>query len=194
MQRNLMIKVLVIVATVLVCIVGIIGFPTSMNGLKANVAKNIRLGLDLKGGSHLVLQVQVQDAAKTIADQTIDGLREDARTRNIIIAGYDRNDPATLADTNSIQVNIHGVDVAKTQIFRNLVTERYPDWILTPVDTNNYRMNMKPTSLLELKRNTVRTRPHRQARQQARPHRTHSTGPWRPRHRLRDPCGTPRRG
>jgi len=156
MQRNLMIKVLVIVATVLICIFGVIGFPSSMEGLKANVAKNIRLGLDLKGGSHLVLQVQVQDAAKTIADQTIDGLREDARTRNIIIAGYDRNDPNKLEDTNTIQVNIHGVDVAKTQVFRTLVTERYPDWILTPVNTSDYRLNMKPTSLLELKRNTVR--------------------------------------
>lgn len=156
MQRNLMIKVLVIVATVLVCIFGIIGFPRSIDGLKANVAHNIRLGLDLKGGSHLVLQVQVQDAAKTVADQAIDGLREDARTRNIIIAGYDRNDPATLADTNSIQVNLHGVDVAKTQLFRSLVAERYTDWLLTPVNANDYRMNLKPTALLDLKRNTVR--------------------------------------
>ena len=38
--------------------------PDLVAQLKANVAKNIRLGLDLKGGSHLVLQVQVQDAAK----------------------------------------------------------------------------------------------------------------------------------
>ena len=156
MQRNLMIKTLVIVATVLACIFGIIGFPRSIDGLKANVARNIRLGLDLKGGSHLVLQVQVQDAAKTIADQAIDSLREDTRTKNIIVAGYDRNDPATIADTDSIQVNIHGVDATKTQAFRSLLAEKYPDWILTPVNAADYRMNMKPTSLLELKRNTVR--------------------------------------
>ena len=77
--------------------------------------QNIHLGLDLKGGSHLVLQVQVQDAAKTEADQTIENLRDATRTANIIVAGYDRNDPQTLQDTDSIQVNIHGVDQAKTQ-------------------------------------------------------------------------------
>jgi preprotein translocase subunit SecD len=155
MQRNLMIKVLVIVATVLVCIVGVTGFPRSTEQLKANVAKNIRLGLDLKGGSHLVLQVKVQDAARAIADQLIDSLREEARTRNIIIAGYDRNDPQTLDQTDSIQVNVHGVDVAKTQLFRSTVSERYPEWVLTPVNTTDYMLKMKPTALLELKRNTV---------------------------------------
>jgi preprotein translocase subunit SecD len=155
MQRNLMIKVLVIVATVLICIFGIIGFPRSGDELKANVAKRIRLGLDLKGGSHLVLQVKVQDAARAIADQLIDSLREEARTRNIIIAGYDRNDPQTLEATDTIQVNVHGVDPTKTQLFRSLVAERYPEWVLTPVNGTDYRLNMKPTALLELRRNTV---------------------------------------
>lgn len=155
MQRNLMIKVIVIVATMLVCIFGVIGFPRSIEQLKKNVANNIHLGLDLKGGSHLVLQVQVQDSAKTTADQAIDQLREETRTRNIIVAGFDRNDPATIQETDNIQVNIHGVDQAKTQVFRNLVAERFPDWILTPVNATDYRMNMRPSALLDLKRNTV---------------------------------------
>jgi len=155
MQRNLMFKVGVIVATVLICIYGIIGLPTSAKALKANVARNIHLGLDLKGGSHLVLQVQVQDAAKTTADQLIESLREEARTRNIIVEGFDRNDPATLADTDSIQVNIHGVDQTKTQAFRGLIAEKYPDWLLAPVSASDYKMNMKPSSLVDLKRNTL---------------------------------------
>src|SRR5215475_9405196 len=102
MQRNLTVKMIVIVVTVLVCLFGIIGFPKFMGGvgiptsaaqLSANLQKNIHLGLDLKGGSHLVLQVQVQDAAKTEADQTIENLREATKAANIIVAGYDRNDP-----------------------------------------------------------------------------------------------------
>ena len=83
-----MIKTVVIVATVLVCIFGIIGFPTSAAQLKANVARNIHLGLDLKGGSHLVLQVQTQDAAKTEADQVIESMREFPRTRISVWAGW----------------------------------------------------------------------------------------------------------
>ncbi|HZL56250.1 MAG TPA: protein translocase subunit SecD [Bryobacteraceae bacterium] len=150
-----MIKTVVIVATVLICIFGIIGFPRSVDQLKANLQHNIQLGLDLRGGSHYVLQVKVQDAAKTQADQAIEALRDDTRSRGIIVSGFDRNDPDTLEATDSIQVNIHGVDQAKTQDFRNLVAEKYPEWNLTPVNATDYRMNMKPTALIELKRNTV---------------------------------------
>src|SRR5580698_7230890 len=114
-QRTLMIKGVVILATVLICLFGIIGFPRNLKQLESNVTSRIHLGLDLRGGSHLVLQVQVQDAAKTEADQAIESLRDTARTSNIAIEGFDRNDPQTLQDTDSIQVNIHGVDQTKTQ-------------------------------------------------------------------------------
>ena len=68
MKKNLTARTVVIVVTILLCIYGIIGFPTSKAALVDNVQKNIRLGLDLKGGSHLVLEVQVQDAVKADAD------------------------------------------------------------------------------------------------------------------------------
>jgi preprotein translocase subunit SecD len=164
MQRNLKLKAGVIAATILVCLFGIIGFPKFMGGvgiptspgqLKSNMHQNIHLGLDLTGGSHLVLQVQVQDAAKTEADQTIENLRDAAKAAGIVIAGYDRNDPSTLQETDSIQVNIHGVDQTKTQAFRSLIADKYPDWILTPINSTDYKMNMKPSALVELKRNTV---------------------------------------
>jgi len=164
MQRNLNLKAGVIAVTILVCLFGIIGFPKFMGGvgvptslaqLGSNIQKNISLGLDLKGGSHLILQVQVQDAAKAEADQTIENLRDAARTAGIIIAGFDRNDPANLQETDSIQVNIHGVDQTKTQPFRSLIADKYPDWILTPLNSTDYKMNMKPSALVELKRNTV---------------------------------------
>ncbi len=164
MQRKLMTKGIIIAATVLICIFGIIGFPKFLGGqgiplsraqLASNMQQAIHLGLDLRGGSHLVLQVQVQDAAKGEADQVIDGLRDAARTASITIEGYDRNDPQTIQEAGSIQVNIHGVDQAKTQAFRGLVADRFPDWILTPVNATDYKMNLKPSALTELKRNTV---------------------------------------
>jgi preprotein translocase subunit SecD len=164
MQRNLTLKASVIALTILGCLFGIIGFPkflggvgvpTSLTQLQANLRKNIHLGLDLIGGSHLVLQVQVQDAAKTEADQTIENLRDATKAAGIIVAGYDRNDPQTLQETDSIQINIHGVDQGKTQQFRSLVGDKYPDWVLTPLNATDYKMNLKPSALVELKRNTV---------------------------------------
>ena len=159
-----MVKAIVITAVVLACLFGIIGYPKFLGGvgvplsiaqLESNLSHNIHLGLDLKGGSHLVLQVQVQDAAKTEADQTIDGLREASKAAGITVAGFDRNDPKTLQDTDSIQVNIQGVDQTKGRQFRNLVSDKFPDWILTPVNATDYKMNMKPSALIDLKRNTV---------------------------------------
>src|SRR5580658_6196826 len=164
MQRNLTIKAIVIAATIIICIFGIIGFPKAIGGvgiplsltqLQSNIRQNIHLGLDLIGGTHLFLQVQVQDAAKTEADQTIENLRDASKAAGIVIAGYDRNDPQTLEETDSIQVNIHGVDAAKTQAFRALVADKYPDWVLTPINSTDYKLNMKPSSLIDLKRNTV---------------------------------------
>src|SRR4051812_49311042 len=135
MQRNLIIKTAVIAATVIGCIVGVIGFPTSLKQAQENAQKRIHLGLDLKGGSHFVLFVHVQDAAKTLADSLIESLRAEARARNIQVDGFDRNDPQTLKDTDSIQINIHGVDPTKTQLFRTMVADKSSDsWILTPVN------------------------------------------------------------
>src|SRR2546430_17230966 len=40
----------------------------SPSKLKQNLGENIRLGLDLKGGTHLVLQVQADDYIKAITE------------------------------------------------------------------------------------------------------------------------------
>ena len=76
MSKNLRWKWLLIAVVILSCIVGVIGFPTSVTELAANWNKNIRLGLDLKGGSQIVLQMQVQDAFKSEADAAIERLKE----------------------------------------------------------------------------------------------------------------------
>ncbi len=79
MKKNVKGRTIVIVATILICIYGIIGLPTSLTALEQNVKDHIRLGLDLKGGSHLVLEVQVQDAVKADADTTMDRLKEELK-------------------------------------------------------------------------------------------------------------------
>ena len=71
MQKSLRWRWILIVVVVLACVYGIVGLPKSVDEMKANMQRNIRLGLDLKGGSHLILQVQVQDAIKAEADQTL---------------------------------------------------------------------------------------------------------------------------
>jgi len=155
MQKNLNTKTIVIVLTILVCIYGIIGIPKSMAELKANIADRIKLGLDLKGGSRLVLQVQVQDAAKAEAIQTIERLKDDMRKANIDFASMESNDPATVADADKIQITVKGVPSDKSTAFRNLVADHFSPWILTAASSTEYRMNMRPSEMLALKRDTV---------------------------------------
>jgi len=155
MRKNLTVKTIVIVATILLCIFGVIGFPRSGADLKANVEKNIRLGLDLRGGSQLVLQVQVQDALKGIAQQVVDSLGEERRKGNLDFTAVDRNDPTTIATADTIQVNVHGVNANRAAQFRTFVSERYPQWNLNSLTGTDFKLNLKPTEIIDIKRKAV---------------------------------------
>jgi len=155
MKTGLGWKSIVIFATVLICVYGMIGIPKSKQELLDNWSKNIRLGLDLKGGSMLVLQVQVQQAFTAEADVQIERLKEAMAKQAINYTAIDRNDPQTLQDADTIQINIKGIPVEKTSAFREMAAEQLPSWVLTPVSSSDYRLNMKPTSVVELKKDTV---------------------------------------
>ncbi len=155
MNSRLIWKIAAIAAVILLCVFGIIGLPRSVGDLKTNIQKNIKLGLDLKGGSHLILQVQVQDAMKVEADQTMERMRDELRKAGVDYTAIDRNDPTTVQEADSIQISIRGVPTGKTADFRRVVADRFPLWVLTPVSSTDYRMNLRPTELLSLKRDTV---------------------------------------
>jgi preprotein translocase subunit SecD len=155
MKKNLTARSVVIVATILICVFGIIGFPTSMEALKRNFSDNIRLGLDLKGGSHLVLQVQVQDAVKADASQTIERLKDDLKKQNITWASMDSNDPQTVKDADNVAIQIKGVPSTQSSAFRSIVSDRYPTYVLTAENSTDYSMKLRPSDLLALKQETV---------------------------------------
>ncbi len=154
-MSNLRWRGLFILAIVLITVYGIIGLPRSKDDLRAALARNIRLGLDLRGGSHLILQVQVQDAVKVEADQAIERLKEDLRKAGIDYGAMDRNDPASIDAADSIQVNVRGIPQARSSDFRRLISERFPVWTLTPLSSTEYKLNMRTTELIALKKDTV---------------------------------------
>lgn len=155
MQKNLTARSVIIVVTILVCVFGIIDFPKSMADLKKNWNNNIRLGLDLKGGSHLVLQVQVQDAVKAEADIVINRLKEDLKKQNVTWTSIDRNDPQRVEEADDVTITVKGIPATQSSAFRNLVNERDSDWVLTTLNSTDYSMKMKPSQLVDLKRDTV---------------------------------------
>src|SRR5690242_21857395 len=62
-------------------------------GWRAGLAQNINLGLDLKGGTHLILQVQVNDAVSADTDRAMERLRESLRSHNVPYAELSKPDP-----------------------------------------------------------------------------------------------------
>jgi preprotein translocase subunit SecD len=156
MKSNLKFRAIAIAVVILVCIYGIIGLPKSKDELMENLRKNIRLGLDLKGGSHLVLQVQLQDAFKAEADSVIARLKDEARKAGIEYTDITHNDPPSIQTADTIQIDIKGVPSTKAGNFRSLVNDNFgSEWILTPVNPTDYRMTIQPSAALKLKQDTL---------------------------------------
>src|SRR5215467_5774486 len=54
--------------------------------------KALKLGLDLKGGVHLVLRVQTEDALRLVTDQESERLREELKNKNIAVSKIETPD------------------------------------------------------------------------------------------------------
>ena len=155
MDNNLKIRFGVIAVVMLVCIYLIIGIPKSKDDIVGNWKHNIRLGLDLQGGSQLVLRVNLQDAFKATADAVIDKLKDELKNAGIDYTDMDRNDPQSIAEADQIQITVKGVPAVKGGDFRKLVQDNFGDvWNLTPVGATDFHMTMKPSEALKLKDET----------------------------------------
>jgi preprotein translocase subunit SecD len=155
MKTNLKVRTAVIVATILICVFGIIGFPKSFADIKKNFSSNIHLGLDLKGGTHLVLEVQVQDAIRADALQTAERLKDDLKKENVTWGGMDVNEAPSVKQAADVTLTIKGIPPTQSSAFRNVVAERYPTYNLSAMGNTDYQMKLKPTELLALEADTV---------------------------------------
>jgi preprotein translocase subunit SecD len=156
MDNNLKFRVLAIVAVAVACVFFIIGIPKSKAEILANWNSNIHLGLDLTGGSELVLRVNLQDAFKASADAVMDKLKDAMRTATIEYTAMDRNDPQTIEEADTIQINVTGVPAVKAAAFRQVFKDNFDDfWNLTPVGQTDYHLTMKPTQAIALKEQTL---------------------------------------
>src|SRR5271154_2393444 len=123
MNSQLQWKFVLICMGILVCVYGLVGvpvFPTSRAQVKQNLADRIKLGLDLKGGSHLVLQVQVDEAIGQRCDQAVDQLTKQLREKNVNVGDIRRLD-----DTH---IQVDNVEPATSSTFRDIVTNQFSDW------------------------------------------------------------------
>src|SRR6266436_5959929 len=153
MNPNLKWKALFIFAVILFCIYFLFGypvFPTSLAQVKDNFGKQIKLGLDLQGGTHLVLQVQVQEAIAQETDTTADRLTTLLRSKNI---HYD--EVRRIDDTHIL---VRNVGPSQASEFRDLVTQQYNNvWDLARAagDLNAYTLTLRPTAIAQIQESTM---------------------------------------
>lgn len=153
MNPNLKWKALFILGVILVCLYGLVGlpsFPTSLEKLKDNFAHQIKLGLDLQGGTHLILQVQVQEAISQETDQTSGRLTTQLRSKNI------RYEEIRRVDDTHIQVR--GLAPENTAQFRDLITDQLlREWELAPApgESGGYLLTLRPSAIVAIQQQTM---------------------------------------
>ena len=113
MQRNLKWKLLLIASIYLVCIY----FFVSPRGQGQPWFSRMPLGLDLKGGIHLVLQVVTDDALNAELAQDAERIAQDLKTRNIPFATARKGPGQT--------VEIDQVDSSRDKEVRELLTTNF---------------------------------------------------------------------
>lgn len=155
MKRNLQIKFLIIIGVLLACVYGVIGLPKSKAELVANWQKNIHLGLDLRGGTYLVIQVQEQDAFNAEANSVADQIREAARKASVEVGEVDVQEAKTLSDANKVAAVVKGVPATQAGQFRQIATQQFANWELTPLNSTDYRLTLRPTEAIAMRQQTL---------------------------------------
>ncbi len=155
MKRNLRFKFIFIVVVILVCIYGIIGVPTSKAQLVANWNKNIHLGLDLRGGTYLVVRVDQQDAFNAQANADADRLKQALTKSGVTFSDITVDEAKTLATATKVAIVIKGVPATQAGMLRSVVNDQFSQWLLTPQNATDYRMTIKPTDALTMWSNVL---------------------------------------
>ena len=153
MKKNLFWKLVFIIAVMLFFLFGILGVPQSLSGsgLLTALTDHIHLGLDLKGGTHLILQVHVNDAVNVDAQNAIEVLKDQLRKRKIDYADITQPDP----QNNPDHILIKGVQPGARSDLISIVQDRLPEYDLTGGPNNTWTMAMKASQLSDMKNKAV---------------------------------------
>jgi preprotein translocase subunit SecD len=153
MTKNHLWKLGLILATLVFFLFGIFGIPQSFgpDGLLTAMTKRISLGLDLKGGTHLILQVKVNDAVNLDAQNAIEVLKEQFRAKKIDYADITQPDP----QNNPDHIVLKGMQASSRTDLLSIVSDHLPEYDVTGGADNSYVLSMKPQLLSDLKNKAV---------------------------------------
>jgi preprotein translocase subunit SecD len=138
-KKNLLQRCIIIAIVSVLGLYAVIGprrRPTlkdfTLAGLKQTLRENIRLGLDLRGGSHLVMRVKIEDFFKGMTENNAAAVKLSATEQ-----GYQVQEPHITSSGNTYSFTLEVGDASKASEIRDKVTEKIDlhDW--TPSISGN---------------------------------------------------------
>jgi preprotein translocase subunit SecD len=171
MKPNLRLKTTIIASVILVCLVGLLlfrkgtdggtafKFPTGVTDVRANLRDRINLGLDLRGGMHLILQVQVDEAVNAETDQLAERLQTLLREQAIDFQSVRKADPQ--------HVQVLGIPPTQLATARAYLEDTYQTrgafgaagYIIGSLagEQSGYVLEMTPSMAAQIRQDTVRS-------------------------------------
>ena len=158
MKKNLQNKILLIIAVMVLCILGIVGvswIPTpgaKPKPLLQAMTDRIHLGLDLRGGAHLILQVKVEEAVNAETDNTVALIKQELNGANISYSQVYKPDPAKAS-----LIRVEGAPPDKSNDARVLLEAKYGNAydVAAGDEPGSFTLTMKPAIRTALEKKTV---------------------------------------
>jgi preprotein translocase subunit SecD len=135
MSKNLRWKILIILGVIALSVYAF--YPPG---------EKIKLGLDLKGGVHLVMQVRTDDAVRIETETTADRLREQLRSANL--------SSATVTLVSPTEFRVEGIPADQEQAFRALLVDIEPTYNRSS-GAGVYTFTMRPNIANQLREDAV---------------------------------------
>jgi preprotein translocase subunit SecD len=154
MSKNLKGKTAGIVAILVVFCYGFLGIPHGVTpaALQQALSDHIKLGLDLKGGTHLVLKVHVEEEVASTTDRDVQRLQEDLAKASITGVTVHKLDPAAHPD----QITVSGIPADKASDARSLMDGTdYVNYDMTTNPDGSEKLTMKPGAINALEASTL---------------------------------------
>ena len=144
LRRELRVRATLYASFLIACLVAVWP-PYEINGQPGR----IRLGLDLKGGIHLILQVITDDALIATVDDQVQVVRDQATRKGIVFSGVRRVDPISFA--------VEGVEPAMVKDVRDLLHDFLRQgWDIREPSEGAFAVKMTDAFSRQIKESTVK--------------------------------------
>src|SRR6185312_14168509 len=165
MNKNLKVKTLAIVGILLVFLWGIfLGTDPKASvdamrkttaergmgwGIVAGIGQNIHLGLDLKGGLHMILQVMADEAVGSDSQRAADRLQAAMKAKNISFASI-------VVDPSRVdRIVTKGISAEQNSAVRDIASEQLAEFDSSSDSDGNLILTMRPSIVRDTKAHAV---------------------------------------